>query len=298
VRYYVARLGDDGRTATGAWREATSWPPPAAAIELRLHADGALRARAPDEDGAAASLAVDPADPVPSAGGGNLTTPAGPFDQRSIDLRDDVLVVSTPPAVEAVEVIGDARARIYAASATSDVDVIVRLEQLTPSGRAILLADGVRRGRFVQGSDAIRPLEPGQPALFEVELGPVALELAPGHALRVAIAGTSSPRFEPNPGVAEPIATAAPGPTRLTIFRDSSYPSAIELPIARGTPPGADDVPTLDAGARLDAGTAPGTSVAGCGCGIASPSRHRGASTALASLLALLVVRRRRSALR
>lgn len=289
LRFYLTRLGDDGRSATGEWRDATSWPPPSAPVELRLHADGSLRAAAPPVDGAPARLPVDPASPVPSRGGGNLTTPAGPSDQSTIDARPEVLVASTPVAVEAVELIGDVRARIYAQSATTDVDVVVRLEQLTPSGRAILLADGIRRGRFVAGTEAPRPLVPNEPALFDVELGPLAIVLPPGHALRVAIAGTSSPRYEPNPNVAEPISTARARPTTLTLFRESSLPSAIVLPVSRGTPPGASASEVPDAGVALDAGS--GGAPGGYGC-----ASMTGSAPGVAPwiVLALVVWRRQR----
>ncbi|HEY8432946.1 MAG TPA: CocE/NonD family hydrolase, partial [Sandaracinaceae bacterium] len=253
VRYYVTEIADDGRNASGEWRSASTWPPPSAPVELRLHDDGTLSARAPAEDGAPSELPVDPNDPVPSIGGGNLTTPAGPFDQRAVDARDDVLLATTPVATEPVEIVGDVSARIFAASATTDVDVVVRLEQVTPSGRVLALADGIRRGRFAAGYDAIRPLVPGEPVWLDVDIGPVAFVLPPGHALRVAISGTSSPRYEPNPNVAEPIATATPRSTTLTIYRDAARPSAITLPIARGTPPGASE-PGPDAGAGRDGG--------------------------------------------
>ncbi len=293
VRYYVSELADDGRAATGEWRDATGWPPPAAPVELRLQPDGSLRAAAPPVDGAPVRLPVDPSDPVPSVGGGNLTTPPGPFDQRAVDARPDVLVATTPLATEPAELIGDLRARIYGESATSDVDVVVRLEQVTPSGRALLLADGIRRGRFVGGLDVARPLVANEPALFDVDLGPIAIVLPPGHALRVAIAGTSSPRYEPNPNVADPIATARPRSTTLTIFRDAALPSAIVLPVSRGTPPGAAE-PQVDAGvAGMDAGLG-GTPATGCGCRAVASSATSPLGAGLLVLAVWVALRRAR----
>ncbi len=284
VRYYATQIADDGRTAGGAWREASDWPPPSAPVELRLHADGTLHASAPGTDAASATLPVDPSDPVPSVGGDNLTTPAGPFDQSEVDGTSGVLTATTPVATETVELIGDVSARIYASTDGTDTDVVVRLEQITPSGRALLLAEGIRRGRFLAAADTITPLEPGAVALFEVDLGPIAVVLPPGHALRVAIAGTSSPRYEPDPGVADPIASAVPQPTRLTIYRDASRPSAVVLPIARGTPPGAADGTSLaDAGVGVP-------SPSGCGCRVVA----RDPGVPLWPMALVLLARRRR----
>ena len=41
------------------------------------------------------SYAYDPHHPVPTLGGGNLVIPAGPYDQRPVLLRPDVLVYQT-----------------------------------------------------------------------------------------------------------------------------------------------------------------------------------------------------------
>jgi len=238
VRYYVTRLGDSGTTGTGEWRTADAWPPPSTPLTLHFHDDGGLRRAMPLDTGAPQDLPVDPASPVPTRGGGNLTEPAGPFDQRTVDESESVLVACTGPALDPAEVIGDVTASIWAASATTDADVVVKLEQITPDGHSMLLADGIRRGRFLGGRDAIRPLVPGTPALFEVEVGPVAVTLPPGHALRVAIAGTNSPRYEPNPGTATPLGDdPTPVATTLTIFRDAEHPSAVVLPVAAGTVP-------------------------------------------------------------
>lgn len=298
ARYWVTRFSDDGSEAGGEWRDADTWPPPSEPVELALHDDGTLRAGPHAAGGASAALPSDPAAPVPSVGGGNLSTPAGPFDQTEIDERPDVLFAQTDPALEEVELAGDVTARITAASATDDVDVIVRLSEVVPDGRAMLLADGIRRGRFAQSLDVARPLVPDQPTVFDIQLGPVAVVLPPGHALRVSVQATSSPRYQPNPGTSAPIAIATPVATTLTVFRDQAAPSAITLPVARGTLPGSPTPepdagpPSPDAGgggedAGTDAGRGP-TGGGGCDCRTAGP-RQVGPSALLALCLLALV---------
>jgi hypothetical protein len=122
------------------------------------------------------------------------------------------------------------------ANPMTDVDVIVRISDVTPSGRVELITDGIQRGRFVFGYDQIRPLTPGQPVLFDVPMGPIAVRLAAGHALRVSISETSAPRYEQNPGVARPLVDANPPPTTgwLRVHRDATHPSAITFPVLMG----------------------------------------------------------------
>ncbi|MCZ7681057.1 MAG: MYXO-CTERM sorting domain-containing protein [Sandaracinaceae bacterium] len=105
------------------------------------------------------------------------------------------------------------------------------------------------------------------------------------------MSGTSSPRYEPSPNVAEPIATATPRPTTLTIYRDATHPSAITLPVARGTPPGASEPPP-DAGTDRDAGAGPMPS-AGCGCRASPPFAGGAPLLALIGLVASRARRRR-----
>jgi uncharacterized protein len=231
VRYYLTELGerggdDDLFAVRGEWRASETWPPRDVHVETW--------AFDPDQS----ALSLNPSDPVPTRGGGNFSEPAGPFSQAEIDRRADVYLATTEPLAETLELVGTPRAFVWAASATDDIDVVVRFEQVTPRGEAIAFADGVRRGRFVRGYDTLRALKPGEPTLFEVELGPIALRVNQGAALRVAISGASSPRYEPNPNRALPLLkSAAPVATTLTLFIDPEHPSRIELPVLRGTLP-------------------------------------------------------------
>jgi predicted acyl esterase len=292
VRYWVTELAGSGTEPLGEWRDAQDWPPPSTAITFAVNADGTL-APGTTADAAPVELPSDPINPIPSLGGGNLTTAAGPYDQGAIDARDDVFIAETAPVGQLVEVIGDVRASIFASSATDDVDVIVRLMQVTPSGQSILLTDGIRRGRFVRSLAQAEPLTPGMPARFDLDVGPVSIALAPGHSLRIAIQATSSPRYEPNPGTSAPIATAVPQATTLRLHFSSTEPSTIVLPIARG----AEEfgvAPDRDAGMSggSDAGMMPEMpSSSSCAC---RAGRSEDAPLALlVPLLALLFVRRR-----
>ncbi|MET0284282.1 MAG: CocE/NonD family hydrolase [Polyangiales bacterium] len=299
VRYYITELGDTQNAegqfiVNGSWREDTLWPPAAVHTEtLFLAPDNRLGQALPAPP---VELPLDPANPMPSLGGGNFSTAAGPHEQSELDRRKDVYLAATPALSEAVELVGSPRAFVWAASATDDIDVVVRIEQVTPSGKVIAFADGIQRGRFVRGHDAIRPLTPGEPTLFELELGPLALRLTRGAALRIAISGASSPRYEPNPNRALPLSEAGkPVATTLTIFRDPAHPSRIELPVLHGALPGV--LPAEVAPRPVDASAPPmprepdtampaeaESPPSSHGCGLAS-----GGSWALLAMIAVVV---------
>ena len=59
-----------------------------------------------------------------------------------------MLVYTTPPLEEEVEVTGPITAKLYAATSARDTDWMVRLIDVQPDGYAALLCDGVMRARY------------------------------------------------------------------------------------------------------------------------------------------------------
>lgn len=110
------------------WRDEQEWPL-ARAIGTRyyLHSnghantsngDGALSAET-SKDELVDRYDFDPANPVITRGGALLMSPefpAGPFDQRSTEGRNDVLVYSTPVLEQDMEVTGPVSVHLWATS--------------------------------------------------------------------------------------------------------------------------------------------------------------------------------------
>jgi predicted acyl esterase len=181
------------------WLDADAWPPPGTSPRvLHLTADGSLVDRRPGPG--TRSFVDDPENPVPTIGGANLPVglAAGPRDQRKVEARDDVLVYSTPPLTEPVALCGDARVVLTAASDALDQDLAVRLTDVEPDGRSMLVGDSIARAKLRASTAKPVPIVPGQ--LYEVEvcLPPTALTFLPGHRIRISVSGTNWPRFERN----------------------------------------------------------------------------------------------------
>ena len=86
-----------------------------------------------------------PQTPFPTIGGHNLFLESGPKDQRPIESREDVLVFSTEPLKEDLEVTGQIKAKLFVATDRKDTDIVVRLTDVYPDGRSILISDGIHR---------------------------------------------------------------------------------------------------------------------------------------------------------
>jgi predicted acyl esterase len=67
----------------------------------------------------------------------------GPRDQRVSGRRDDVLVYQTPVLEEDVEVTGPVEVTVYASSSATDTDFTAKLIDVSPSGFAMNLTDGL-----------------------------------------------------------------------------------------------------------------------------------------------------------
>jgi uncharacterized protein len=167
-------------------------------------------------------------------GGYELTLPAGPRDQRAIEARDDLLVFTSKPLPEPLEVTGQVRARIVMQSDAPDTDVIVRLCDVYPDDRSFNICEGVLRLRLREGLESEVWLTPDQVVTVEVALWPTSIIFNRGHRLRVHVASTSSPALEPNPQNGHGPRTGEPRTARNTLWvGDGADGSHVLLPVAR-----------------------------------------------------------------
>jgi uncharacterized protein len=186
VRYWVGGARE--------WREMATWPPDGQTPQRwYLGPDGALSPKEPP-DGTPAAFRYDPADPTPSVGGAILALNAGVRDNRAVEQRPDVLVFTSEPLGEPIEVIGEVTAELHVTRDNPNADLFVRLCDVDPPG------DAKSRSRNV--CDGIVRLTDADPlsGTVRVSLIGAAHRFGRGHRLRLQVAGGAHPRFARNPG--------------------------------------------------------------------------------------------------
>ena len=233
------------------WRDASDWPLPEAQVRpLYLHSGGSANTRSGNgalsfEAPAAAeppdTYVYDPLDPVPSMGGPTLTQVggefgwnAGPYDQRDVETRPDVLVYTSEPLEAPLEVIGPIDLILYASSSALDTDFTAKLVDVWPNGRAENLTDGILRARYRESLAEARLLEPGRIEEFRIYVGPTANTFLRGHRIRLEVSSSNFPRFDPNPNTGRPTASEPHEYLRLAtnrVFHERGYPSHLSLPV-------------------------------------------------------------------
>lgn len=230
VYYYVMGDVNDTNAPGNEWRSADEWPLSHTDTNWYLHEDGVLSTDFPSNY-ESLNYTYEPNDPVPTIGGQNLNLPAGPYDQTSIENRNDVIVFTSDILTEPYEATGPLIANLFVSSDCPDTDFTVKLTDVYPDGRSILITDGILRMRNRNGVDHWEFMETGEIYEIEVDLWSTSYIWNTGHKIRIAISSSNYPRFLNNPDTADAMASNSTyNIAQNTLYLDSSHPSCIILP--------------------------------------------------------------------
>jgi putative CocE/NonD family hydrolase len=195
VRYFVMGAAGEADAPGNVWRSAADWPPPSEPSLLFLQAAGGLSIAPPPDDGGSTSYVSDPRHPMEIPG----TAFPGAKDARSFEQQADVRTFTTTALEEPVEWTGRVRAELYVSSTARDTDFLVRVSDVYPDGRSILIMDYPRRARYREGFDHEALLEPGRIYKLAFDVGWISQMFQRGHRIRVTIASSGAPLYESNP---------------------------------------------------------------------------------------------------
>ena len=223
------------------WQTLSDWPPPAMRqVRYFLHSqkganslrgDGTLSTVPPDNQRADTYM-YDPNDPVPSLGGNNLTIDIGVQDQRPVEERNDVLVYTSTPFEEPLEITGPVTVSLWASSSAVDTDFTAKLVDVHPNGYAQNLLDGIIRARYRESASAPKLMEAKKPYLFTIDLWATSNVFLPGHCIRLEISSSNFPRFDRNLNTGERFGEGTKMiPAQQTIFHQDDMASHVLLPV-------------------------------------------------------------------
>ena len=234
------------------WQKSETWPPEgvqpmtfflsSAGKANTLNGDGALTLKAPSVD-RPDGFTYDPMNPVPTHGGYRVTNNVGgvdgSYDQRTIEVRPDVLVYTTAPFKEGLEVTGTMTPTLYVSSDVKDTDFTVKVIDVYPDGRAFTLDESIQRMRYREGYD--KPLvwmEPGK--VYKVTL--LALTTSNyfdvGHRLRVEVSSSSFPEYDRNLNTGGNNYDEVTGVVAHSVVHHSAkYPSSLTVTVMKRKTP-------------------------------------------------------------
>jgi len=232
VRYYVMGAVGEANAPGNVWREAANWPPPAQENSFFLHEGGVLKTTAPSAVSSGTSYDCDPLKPMEMPGRAFL----GAKDGQTFEKQKDVRTWTTEPLSKPLEITGEIKADLWVKSTVTDTDFILRVSDVYPDGRSIVLMDYPMRARYRDGFDREVLLTPGEPAELKWHIGWTSIILNTGHRLRVTLTSTGAPLYEPNnqtggPQTVDWMKETKPG--THTILHEKEHASRVLLPIMR-----------------------------------------------------------------
>jgi putative CocE/NonD family hydrolase len=240
------------------WQHSESWPPEGAKpVTLTLssgghantlHGDGTLtfssapvaaksKTKSPD---IADLFTYDPMNPTPSYGGNvccaanTIPGNGGALDQRKMEERPDILVYTSEPLKEGMEVSGPITATLYVSSDVKDTDVTVKVIDVLPDGTAYNLDETIQRLRYREGDDHTVWMEKGK--VYKVTLTPMNTSnyFGVGHRIRIEVAGSNFPRFDRNLNTGGNNYDETTGIVAHTAIHHSpQYPSTLTLSVVK-----------------------------------------------------------------
>jgi len=204
VRYFTMGINK--------WQSSDTWPPKGAepmsfflasgGKANTLGGDGVLGDSAPASD-SPDKFDYDPMNPVPSYGGNVCCTgnavQGGAFDQQKMEARPDILIYSTEPLKQGMEVSGPIEVTLYVSSDAKDTDFTVKLIDVYPDGRAYNLDETIQRVRYRNGYEKSEAwMEAGK--VYKVTLQPMTTSnyFETGHRIRLEVSSSNFPRFDRN----------------------------------------------------------------------------------------------------
>lgn len=230
VRYYVmGAVGEEGAPGN-EWRTAGDWPLKTTDAAYYLHDEGKLKLGAQPKSEGYSEFLADPAHPnsIPARGF------PGAADARDFEKQSEVRTFTTETLTEPVEWTGKVRAELYVSSSAPDSDFIVRVSDVYPDGRSILIADYVRRARYRDGYEKEVFMEPGKVYKVFFDVGWMSQVFNRGHRIRVTVASTGAPFYEPNPNTSEALTIEFPEKNivaRNRVYHDGEHASRIIAPV-------------------------------------------------------------------
>lgn len=233
VRYFVMGANE--------WRAADEWPLPqtdytkyylhSGGSATSLHGDGILDTETPAEE-PADQYTYDPRDPVTYWLGTVIWELAEHMEDRAeVERRRDVLVYTSAPLTQDLEVTGPVSVTLHAATSAPDTDFTAALVDVRPDGHAHLVQEGIRRARFRESDARESPVEAGAVYAYEIDLWATSYVFAAGHRIRLEISSSNFDRYDRNLNTGRFAHDEEVGVARQTIHHSAAYPSCLTLPV-------------------------------------------------------------------
>ena len=191
----------------------------------------------------------DPMNPVKTWGGNNLEIePCGPQNQNVVEKgRTDVLQYNSSVITENFAIVGPIWVNLFVSSDAVDTDFVVKIIDVFPNGKRMLVQDGIYRMRWRNAqpyfpdyysfnyNQATKPALMNKNEIYNisVQVGHMSYIFNKNHKIGLSITSSNYPRFSVNYNSGNNVIDNSTGYTTANnvIHYGGNYPSNIALPI-------------------------------------------------------------------
>ncbi|MFX1275796.1 MAG: CocE/NonD family hydrolase [Promethearchaeota archaeon] len=222
------------------WRNFNQWPPKCEELRFYLHSNGKANSRLGDGvlsekkplNESPDNYEFDPLNPLVMIGGRNLFLKSGPRNHLRNENRNDILTYTTEKLKEGIEIIGEIKVKFYASSSAKDTDFMVKLLDVSPSGRKVInVVDSGVRARYREGNlNEPSLIEPGKIYEYEILIGSTAIYFPKKHRIRLEISSSYFPRYDINSNLGGEKNEKGYTIAKQVIYHDDKHPSCLILP--------------------------------------------------------------------
>jgi len=187
------------------------------------------------------SYSYDPLDPSPTIGGAvfdpfNTDVVSGPVDQYDVLNRNDNIAFVSDNSIEFIKLEGSIRVHLFISSDRKDTDFAVRLCDVYPDGKWVILNQAIQRMRFRYSLNTEELMVPNEIYEVGIKLEPITHTFDNGHRLGLIISSSNYPFFDLNLNNGEELYEN--GDTLIaknTIYVSGDNPSYILIPTNSNT---------------------------------------------------------------
>ncbi len=231
IRYF--NIGEN------TWNATSVWPPIGNANQnFYLNDNGVLSNTLPALANNYSQYLYNPSNPSPTHGGTTLRQDLlqGPYDQSSVvETRNDLAIFTTQALTSPVQISGKPSAHIFIKSDRKDTDFTIRLCDVYPDGRSMLISDGILRMRFRNGFSIAdtSSIVPNQVYEAIIDFPNTAYTFLIGHSIRIDISSSNYPKYDKN--LNNGLIMYIAGDTLVAtnkIFHEIGHASYIMLPVS------------------------------------------------------------------
>ena len=143
-----------------------------------------------------------------------------------------MLCYTTDVLEDDLEVTGPIRLKLFASTDGLDTDWTAMLVDVSPTGYAKNLCDGIIRARYREGFEEPKLLEAGEVYEYEIKVGVTSNMFKKGHRIRLEVSSSNFPRFDRNLNTGGDLYNSTDMRVAEQVVHHSAvYPSALILPV-------------------------------------------------------------------